>query len=100
MSCGCRSRRGDEDEIGIEKEDRGRITRRIESAALHEVIAGLKIDKMRARKLLRCSCGTSMVKVQKSWFFIAARWKNCAAVGTYKVKSATIDVGKFKELTG
>jgi selenocysteine-specific elongation factor len=70
--------------------------------ALHEVIAGLKVDKARAQKIVTLLLRDKvLVKVSDELVFhrsaLEALRRQMAA---YKAKSAQIDVGKFKELTG
>ncbi len=70
--------------------------------ALHDVIAGLKIDKVRAQKIVTLLLReTLLIKVSDELVFhrsaLLALRRHLAA---YKTKSRTIDVAKFKELTG
>jgi len=70
--------------------------------ALHEVIAGLKIDKVRAQKIVTLLLRDKvLVKVSDELVFHRSALQELRRqLGAYKAKSATIDVGKFKELTG
>jgi selenocysteine-specific elongation factor len=70
--------------------------------ALHQVIAGLKIDKVRAQKIVTLLLReTLLVKVSDELVFHrSALLELRRQVAAYKAKSATIDVAKFKELTG
>jgi selenocysteine-specific elongation factor len=72
--------------------------------ALHEVIAGLRVDKVRAQKIVTLLLRDKvLVKVSVSdelVFHRSALEKLRRQMATYKVKSARIDVAKFKELTG
>jgi len=70
--------------------------------ALHEVIAGLKIDKVRAQKIVTLLLRDKiLVKVSDELVFHRSALQELRRqLVAYKAKSATIDVGKFKELTG
>ena len=70
--------------------------------ALHEVIAGLKIDKVRAQKIVTLLLRDKiLVKVSDELVFHRSALQGLRRqLVAYKAKSATIDVGKFKELTG
>ena len=70
--------------------------------ALYNVLAGLKVDKVRAQKIVTLLLRDKvLVKISDELVFhqsaLQALRKQIAA---YKAKSAKIDVGKFKELTG
>jgi selenocysteine-specific elongation factor len=70
--------------------------------ALHVVIAGLKIDKVRAQKIVTLLLRDKLlIKISDELVFhrgaLEALRRQIAA---YKLKSPTIDVAKFKELTG
>jgi selenocysteine-specific elongation factor len=70
--------------------------------ALQEVIAGLKVDKVRAQKIVTLLLRDKiLIKVSDELVFhrsaLDALRRQMAA---YKTKSAKIDVAKFKELTG
>ena len=70
--------------------------------ALREVIAGLKVDKLRAQKIVTLLLRDKMlIKISDELVFhrgaLEALRKQIAA---HKVKSAKIDVATFKELTG
>jgi selenocysteine-specific elongation factor len=69
--------------------------------ALHEVIAGLKIDKIRAQKIVTLLLRDKvLVKVSDELVFHRSALEELRRqVQAYKVTSITIDVGKFKELT-
>jgi len=70
--------------------------------ALHEVIAGLKIDKVRAQKIVTLLLRDKiLIKVSEELVFHrSALGELRIQIAAYKGKSPTIDVGKFKELTG
>ncbi|MGA8441257.1 MAG: selenocysteine-specific translation elongation factor [Candidatus Sulfotelmatobacter sp.] len=90
-----------------EAESRKKIEEAFRSAglkvpALHDVIAGLKIDKIRAQKIVTLLLReTRLIKLSDELVFhrsaLLALRQHVAA---YKARSATIDVTKFKELTG
>ncbi|MFZ0418757.1 MAG: selenocysteine-specific translation elongation factor [Candidatus Sulfotelmatobacter sp.] len=95
----------------VMKDEESESKKRIEDAftsaglkvpALHEVIAGLKIDKMRGQKLVTLLLRDKvLVKVSEDLVFHRSALEELRRqLAAYKVKSATIDVGKFKELTG
>jgi selenocysteine-specific elongation factor len=70
--------------------------------ALQEVIAGLKVDKVRAQKIVTLLLREkSLIKISDELVFhhkaLAELRRQMAA---YKLKSAKIDVAQFKELTG
>jgi selenocysteine-specific elongation factor len=70
--------------------------------ALHEVIAGLKIDKVRAQKIVTLLLRDKvLIKVSDELVFHRRALEELRRqIAAYKTKSGTIDVGKFKELTG
>jgi selenocysteine-specific elongation factor len=70
--------------------------------ALHEVIAGLKVDKVRAQKIVTLLLRDRvLIKVTDELVFHRNALEELRRqIGAYKVKSVRIDVGKFKELTG
>jgi selenocysteine-specific elongation factor len=70
--------------------------------ALNQVLAGLKIDKARAQKIVTLLLRDKvLIKVSDELVFHRAALEHLRAqLATYKQKSAKIDVGKFKELTG
>ena len=70
--------------------------------ALQEVIAGLKVDKVRAHKIVTLLLRDKiLVKVSDELVFHRSALEELRRQMTvYKVKSAKIDVAKFKELTG
>jgi selenocysteine-specific elongation factor len=70
--------------------------------ALHEVIAGLKVDKVRAQKIVTLLLrDKALVKVSDELVFHRSALDELRRqMAAYKVKSAKIDVASFKELTG
>ena len=70
--------------------------------ALHQVIAGLKIDKARAQKIVTLLLRDKvLVKISDELVFHRSALEELRRqVAAYKIKSPSIDVGKFKELTG
>jgi len=70
--------------------------------ALREVIAGLKVDKTRAQKIVTLLLREKiLIRVSDELVFHRSTLEQLRRQMTaYKVKSAEIDVGKFKELTG
>jgi selenocysteine-specific elongation factor len=70
--------------------------------ALNEVIAGLKVDKVRAQKLVTLLLREkALIKVSDELVFHRGALEKLRAEMTgYKKKSARIDVAAFKDLTG
>ncbi|MEY2395058.1 MAG: selenocysteine-specific elongation factor [Acidobacteriaceae bacterium] len=70
--------------------------------ALHEVIAGLKIDKFRAQKIVTLLLRDKvLIKVSDELVFHRSALEALRRqVAAYKVKATKIDVAKFKELAG
>jgi len=70
--------------------------------ALQEVIAGLKIDKARAQKIVTLLLRDRvLVKVSDELVFHRGALEQLRRdLAAHKTKSAKIDVAKFKELTG
>jgi selenocysteine-specific elongation factor len=70
--------------------------------ALQEVLAGLKVDKVRAQKLVTLLLREKvLIKVSDELVFHRNALEELRRqMTTYKAKSAKIDVAKFKEMTG
>jgi selenocysteine-specific elongation factor len=70
--------------------------------ALYNVLAGLKVDKARAQKIVTLLLRDKvLVKVSEELVFHQSALQQLRGqLAAYKTKSAKIDVGKFKELTG
>ena len=70
--------------------------------ALHEVIAGLKVDKARAQKIVTLLLRDKvLIKVSNELVFHRSALEQLRReLMAYKAKSPRIDVAKFKELTG
>ena len=70
--------------------------------ALYDVLAGLKIDKSRAQKLVTLLLRDKiLIKVSDELVFHRTALDRLRTqLANYKAKSAKIDVGKFKELAG
>ena len=70
--------------------------------ALHEVIAGLKVDKARAQKIVTLLLRDKMlVKISDELVFHRTALEQLRRlVAEQKAKSTRMDVAKFKELTG
>lgn len=70
--------------------------------ALHEVIAGLKIDKSRAQKIVTLLLRERVLaKISDELVFHRSALEELRRVVTsQKIKSTKMDVAKFKELTG
>jgi selenocysteine-specific elongation factor len=70
--------------------------------ALWDVLAGLKIDKARAQKLVTLLLrDKALIKVSEELVFHRTALEELRRqLAAYKTKSAKIDVAKFKELTG
>ena len=97
----------------VMKDEEAASKKRIEDAfasaglkvpALSEVIAGLKVDKVRAQKIVTLLLREKvLVKVSVSdelVFHRSALEELRRQMAAYKVKSPKIDVAKFKEMTG
>ncbi|MGB8988134.1 MAG: selenocysteine-specific translation elongation factor [Candidatus Sulfotelmatobacter sp.] len=95
----------------VMKDEETESKKKIESAfmtaglnvpALHEVIASLKIDKVRAQKIVTLLLRDKvLIKISDELVFHRSALEELRRlIAGYKSKSATIDVGKFKELTG
>src|ERR1019366_9149049 len=70
--------------------------------ALHEVIAGLKVDKIRAQKIVTLLLRDKMlVKISDELVFHRSTLEELRRlVVAQKLKAPKLDVAKFKELTG
>jgi selenocysteine-specific elongation factor len=70
--------------------------------ALHDVLAGLKVDKVRAQKIVTLLLRDKLlIKVSDELVFHSSALEALRRqMAAYKIKSAKIDVAKFKELTG
>jgi len=70
--------------------------------ALHEVIAGLKVDKARAQKIITLLLRDKiLIKISDELVFHSGALVDLRrSVAAQKVKSPKMDVAKFKELTG
>ena len=90
-----------------EAESKARIEEAFASAglkvpALHEVIAGLKVDKARAQKIVTLLLRDKLlVKVSDELVFHGGALQELRRlIAAEKAKSPRMDVAKFKELTG
>jgi selenocysteine-specific elongation factor len=70
--------------------------------ALQEVLAGLRVDKVRAQKIVTLLLrDKALVKISDELVFHRSALEELRKqMAAYKAKSAKIDVAKFKELTG
>jgi selenocysteine-specific elongation factor len=70
--------------------------------ALHEVIAGLKVDKTRAQKIVTLLLRDKLlVKISDELVFHRSALEELRrSIAAQKAKSSKMDVAKFKELTG
>jgi selenocysteine-specific elongation factor len=70
--------------------------------ALYTVLAGLKVDKARAQKIVTLLLRDKvLVKFSDDLVFHQSALQQLRKqIAAYRVKSAKIDVGKFKEMTG
>jgi selenocysteine-specific elongation factor len=95
----------------VMKDEEAESKRKIEDAfasaglkvpALHEVLAGLKVDKIRAQKIVTLLLRDKLlIKVSDELVFHRSALEELRRqMAAYKIKSAKIDVAKFKELTG
>ena len=95
----------------VMKDDEAKSKKTIEEAfasaglkvpALHDVIAGLKVDKVRAQKIVTLLLRDRvLIKVSDELVFHRSALEELRRqMAAYKVKSAKMDVAEFKELTG
>jgi selenocysteine-specific elongation factor len=95
----------------VMKDDEAESKKKIEEAfstaglrvpALHEVLAGLKVDKARAQKIVTLLLRDKLlVKISDELVFHRTALDRLRRqMAEYKIKASKIDVGKFKELTG
>ncbi|MGC2171965.1 MAG: selenocysteine-specific translation elongation factor [Candidatus Sulfotelmatobacter sp.] len=95
----------------VMKDEEAESKKRIEEAfagaglkvpALHEVIAGLQVDKVRAQKIVTLMLRDRLlIKVSDELVFHRSALEQLRRqITAYKVKSAKIGVAEFKELTG
>jgi selenocysteine-specific elongation factor len=70
--------------------------------ALHEVLSGLKIDKVRAQKIVTLLLREkSLIKISDDLVFHRTALDQLRRqIGAHKTKSSTIDVAAFKDMTG
>ncbi len=70
--------------------------------ALQDVLAGLKVDKVRAQKIVTLLLrDKALIKVSDELVFHRSALEELRRqMAAYKLKAAKIDVAKFKELTG
>jgi selenocysteine-specific elongation factor len=95
----------------VMKDDEAESKKTIEAAftsaglkvpTLHEVIAGLKVDKIRAQKIVTLLLRDKvLVKISDELVFHRSALEELRRqMATYKAKAPKIDVAKFKEMTG
>ncbi len=95
----------------VMKDEEAESTKKIEEAfasaglrvpALHEVIGGLKVDKVRGQKIVTLLLRDKvLIKISDELVFHRSALEQLRReLAAYKVKSAKIDVARFKELTG
>jgi selenocysteine-specific elongation factor len=95
----------------VMKDDEAESKKKIEDAfsaaglkvpALSEVLAGLKVDKVRAQKIVTLLLrDKALIKVSDELVFHRSALEALRRqVAAYKLKSAKIDVAQFKEMTG
>jgi selenocysteine-specific elongation factor len=95
----------------VMKDEEAESKKEIESAftaaglnapALHQVLAGLKIDKARAQKIVTLLLRDKvLIKISDELVFHRSALEDLRRlIAAYKLKSPTIDVGQFKEMTG
>ena len=92
----------DEEAQSKKKIEEAFATAGLKVPALNEVMAGLKVDKSRAQKIVTLLLRDKvLVKISEELVFHRAALEELRRqIATYKTKSAKIDVGGFKELTG
>jgi selenocysteine-specific elongation factor len=92
----------DEEAESKKKIEEAFATAGLKVPALHEVLAGLKVDKARAQKIVTLLLrDRALVKVSDELVFHRSALDELRRqMAAYKAKSPKIDVAKFKELTG
>jgi selenocysteine-specific elongation factor len=92
----------DEEAESKEKIEQAFASAGLKVPALSEVIAGLKVDKVRAQKIVTLLLRDKLlIKVSDELVFHRSALEDLRRqMGVYKAKSSKIDVAKFKELTG
>jgi selenocysteine-specific elongation factor len=92
----------DEEAESKKKIEEAFATAGLKVPALHEVIAGLKVDKVRAQKIVTLLLRDKvLVKISDELVFHATALQELRRlVAGQKAKSSRMDVAKFKELTG
>jgi selenocysteine-specific elongation factor len=85
-----------------DKIERAFATAGLKAPALNEVIAGLKIDKARAQKIVTLLLRErALIKISDELVFHRSALEELRRQMTaYKLKSSTIEVAAFKDLTG
>ena len=86
----------------VENNRRGFANAGLKVPALHEVIAGLKVDKVRAQKIVTLLLrDRTLLKISDELVFHRGALDDLRRrVAAQKAKSPKIDVAMFKELTG
>jgi selenocysteine-specific elongation factor len=92
----------DEEAESKKKIEEAFATTGLKVPALHEVIAGLTVDKARAQKIVTLLLRDKvLVKISDELVFHRSALEQLRQqMAEYKTKSSKIDVGKFKEMTG
>jgi selenocysteine-specific elongation factor len=92
----------DEESESKKKIEEAFATAGLKVPALSEVMAGLKVDKARAQKIVTLLLrDKALIKVSDELVFHRSTLEELRRqMAAYKAKSTRIDVAKFKELTG
>ncbi len=92
----------DEEAESKKKIEEAFATAGLKVPALHEVIAGLKVDKARAQKIVTLLLRDKVLtKISDELVFHRSALQDLRrSMAAQKAKSSKIDVAKFKELTG
>ena len=92
----------DEEAESKEKIEQAFASAGLKVPALSEVIAGLRVDKVRAQKIVTLLLRDKLlIKVSDELVFHRGALEDLRRqMAVYKAKSSKIDVAKFKELTG
>ncbi len=92
----------DEEAESKEKIEKAFASAGLKVPALQEVIAGLKVDKVRAHKIVTLLLRDKvLIKVSDELVFHRSALEQLRRqMAAYKAKSAKIDIAKFKEMTG
>ena len=92
----------DEEAESKKKIEEAFATAGLKVPALHEVLAGLKVDRVRAQKIVTLLLRDKvLVKISEELVFHQSALEGLrGSIAAQRAKSPKMDVAKFKELTG